>query len=81
MSRTSLTIGSSNKGEASEFFRGTDVWEFMALIFTEFTKLPEHMGIGDVLAIPRKEIVDFPNDGHSNVQGVPDFGFRHVASI
>jgi hypothetical protein len=47
-------IGSSNKGDGSEFFRGTDVWEFMALIFTEFTKLPKHMGIGDVLAIPRE---------------------------
>lgn len=76
-----MTIGSSNKADRSEFFRGADVWEFMALIFTEFTKLPEPMGVGDVLAVPREKIVDSPNDSHSNVQGVPNFGFRHVAPI
>ena len=32
------------------------MWEFMALIFTEFSKLSERMGIGDVLAVPCQEI-------------------------
>jgi hypothetical protein len=45
----------------SEFFRGTELWEFMALIFAELSELAERVGICDVLAVSSKEIIHFPN--------------------
>ena len=57
------------------------MWEFMTLVFTELAKLPKCMGIGDVLAIPRQEVIYFPDDRHCNVQRVPDFPLRDVTPV
>lgn len=57
------------------------MWEFMALIFTEFTKLAQRMGVRDVFTVPSKEIIDFPNDRHRNMQGVAYFGFGNVSLV
>ncbi len=53
----------------------------MALVFTEFAELSERMGIGNMLAVPRKEIIHFPNDRHRNVQRIANFAFRNIASV
>ena len=76
-----MTIGSSNDWCVSEFFRGADLWEFMALVFTEFSELPESMGIGDVLTIPCEKIVHFPDHCYSDVQSIPNLIFWNVTSI
>ena len=81
VSRTSLTIGSSKIIRGSEFFRGADFWEFMALVFTEFSELAERVGICDVLAVPSEEIIYFPNDCHCNVQGIANFIFGNITAI
>ena len=52
----------------------------MALAFAEFAELSKCMGIGDVLAVPRQEIIYFPDDRHGNMQSVPDFTLRDVTS-
>ena len=74
-------MGSSKRVRLSEFFRGADLWEFMALVFTEFAKLSERMRIGDMFAIPSKQIIHFPDDRHRNVQGIANFAFRNIASF
>jgi hypothetical protein len=39
------------------------------------------MGVGDMLAIPSKEIIHFPNDSHSNMQCIPDFIYGNIPTI
>lgn len=57
------------------------MWEFMALVFTELAELAKRMGIGDMLKIPREEIIHFPDDRHRNVQSIANFAFRNIAAV
>lgn len=74
-------MGSSKRVRLSEFFRSADLWEFMALVFTEFTKLSERMRIGNMFAVPNKQIIHFPNDRHRNVQGIANFAFWNISAL
>jgi len=66
---------SSKADEPSELFGGANMGEFMALVFTELTKLAECMRIGDVLAVP-SDVSAWPGDQITQAGGFDVNGFH-----
>lgn len=68
-------MGSSKADEPSELFWGANMGEFMALVFTELTKLAECMRIGNVLAVP-SDVPAGPGDQITQNRGYDVNGFH-----